>query len=120
GLANGAIGLVGADTIPWSIMRQLEMELPHVSWVVADDILDTLRSVKSESETERLRRASEIGSRAIDAMLDAARPGMTHADIVAVGQEVLVPERAILQNSFMSSGHGGQHPTAFRSTFPTY
>ena len=120
GLGKSSIGLVGMDTIPWSIVRQLETDLPDIHWSPADDILDELRRVKSPSEIELLRQASEIGSRAVDAMLDAAQPGMTHADVVRAGQDVLVPAGAILQNSFMASGTGGKQPTAFRSNFPTY
>ena len=75
GLGKGSIGLVGIDTIPWSIVRQLEADFPDIVWSPADDILDDLRRVKSRSEIELLRQASEIGSRAVDAMLDAAQPG---------------------------------------------
>ena len=120
GLGKGSIGLVGIDTIPWSTVGHLEADLPDVIWSPADDILDDLRRLKSPSEIELLKQASEIGSRAVDAMLDAAHPGATHADVVRVGQDVLVPAGAILQNSFMASGSGGKQPTEVRSNFPTY
>jgi Xaa-Pro aminopeptidase len=120
GLDQGEVGLVGTDTIPWSTMQHLAAEFPNVTWVPADDILEELRSVKSPREIDLLRQASSLGSQTIDAMLDAAQPGATHADVVRAGQDVLVPAGGILQNSFMSSGQGGDHPTEVSSTFPTY
>jgi Xaa-Pro aminopeptidase len=120
GLVRGTVGLVGTDTIPWSTMQQLDAEFPDITWSPADDILEDLRSVKSPREIALLRQASAIGSHAMDAMLDSARPGATHADVVRAGQDVLVPAGAILQNSFMSSGRGGDQPTEVSSSFPTY
>jgi Xaa-Pro aminopeptidase len=120
GLSEGAVGIVGTDTVPWSVARQLEAELPHVTWAIADDILDGMRMVKSPAEISILAQASDIGSRTIDAMLDAAQPGITHGEIVAAGLRVMIPAGAILYNSFMSSGAGGEQPTIISHNFPTY
>jgi Xaa-Pro aminopeptidase len=70
-----------------------------------------LRAVKSAAEIECLRMASRLGSRMMDAMMEAAEPGASHADIVAAGMQALVPAGGILYNSFMSSGTGGDNPT---------
>jgi Xaa-Pro aminopeptidase len=119
-LAKGDVGLVGTDTMPWSTFHQLEARLPAVRWSGADEILDALRTVKSATEIEILTRAAKIGSRAVDAMLDAARVGATYADVTLAGLGVLVPVGAILYNAFMSSGTGGDQPTMVRHHFPTY
>jgi Xaa-Pro aminopeptidase len=119
-MAAGEVGIAGADTIPWSVMRRLAAEVSPVSFVPADDILSHLRAVKSPREIALLRRASEVGSRALDAMMDAARPGVTHAEVFLAGQQMLISERAIMQNAFMISGRGGENATVVRNAFPTF
>lgn len=116
----GAVGMAGSDTTPWSVVRRLTHELPEMSFDPADDILDDLRAVKSPREIDLLRRASEIGSRALDAMMEAAQPGATHAEVFLAGQTVLIPARAIMQNAFIVSGRGGANPKVVRNAFPTF
>ncbi|MBM3598248.1 MAG: aminopeptidase P family protein [Alphaproteobacteria bacterium] len=120
GLSRARIGFVGEDIMPWSAMRQVQAALPDIGWEKADDILAELRAVKSPAEIGLLREASRIGSRMIEAMLDEARPGATHGDIVAAGQQVLTRAGGILYNSFMASGTGGENPTVYRCNFPTW
>ena len=120
GLAGGRVGVAGSDTLPWSLHNALAAGLPEVTWIPADDILGRLRMVKSPGEVAMLRRASHIGSRATEAMLDRAVPGATHGEVVAAGMEVLVTAGGILYNSFMSSGKGGNNPVTVASSFPTW
>ena len=120
GLATGRIGVVGADALPWSVHRKLAALLPGIEWEPADALLGDLRAVKSAGEIDRLEAASKLGSRAIDAMLDAAAPGTTHGEVMLAGMEVMVPAGALHYNSFMRSGTGGNAPTFVASRFPTY
>ncbi len=120
GLAKGRVGVAGSDTLPWSLHNALAEALPEVAWVPADDILGRLRMVKSPGEVAMLRRASQVGSRATEAMLERAVPGATHGEVVAAGMEVLVTAGGILYNSFMSSGKGGNDPVTVASSFPTW
>lgn len=120
GLAEGRVGVAGSDTLPWSLHNALAEALPEVTWVPADDILGRLRMVKSPGEIAMLRRASQVGSRATEAMLERAVPGATHGEVVAAGMEVLVVAGGILYNSFMSSGKGGNDPVTVASSFPTW
>ncbi len=83
-------------------------------------MLGDLRAVKSAAEIARLEAASALGSRAIDAMLDAAEPGRTHGEVMRAGMEVMVPAGAVHYNSFMRSGRGGNAPSFVDSRFPTY
>lgn len=107
GLASGLLGIVGSDTLPWSILRTLQANCPGARWVPADEILRDLRAIKSAAEIAILTAAAEIGSRAIDAMLDAAVPGARYADIILAGLDVLIPAGAVLLNAFIDSGVGG-------------
>ncbi len=119
-MGSGEIGLVGSDVLPVKTYRALEKRLPGVAWPDAQDVLARLRAIKSPGEIALLRRASELGSRAIEAMMEAAVPGATYGDVVAAGMAVLAPAGAALYNSFMASGRGGENPVAVRRNFPTW
>lgn len=120
GMTRGAVGLVGGDVLPVSAHRRISAALPALDWPDAQDILAGLRAVKSPAELIALRRASALGSRTIEAMMQAARPGATHGDLVAEGQQVLTRAGGQLYNSFMASGSGGDAPVLNRASFPTW
>ena len=120
GLMQARIGLVGVDVMPQAVHRALTEECPEVRWENAEDILVSQRMVKSPAEIRILRRASEIGSAAIEAMMEAARPGATHGEIMGIGLQAIAREGGILYNNFMSSGRGGNQPSTVSSDFPTW
>lgn len=120
GLAAGRIGLVGEDIVPVSMYRAFQAAAPAAQWIAADHLLAAARAVKSPAEIARLRAASKLGSRMIEAMMAAAVPGATHGDVVTAGLQVLVPAGGMLYNSFMASGTGGAQPAVVRSSFPTW
>jgi Xaa-Pro aminopeptidase len=119
-LARGKIGFVGNDILPVSMYRKLQAAVPEAQWLEADGILAGLRAIKSPAEIARLRASAKLGSRTIEAMMNAAVVGASHGDVVAAGMQVLVPAGGILYNSFMASGTGGEAPTYYRSSFPTW
>lgn len=120
GLSRGRIGLAGGDVIPLSIFQELQRALPGVSFTPADAMLDEIRMVKSPAEIAILRHASLLGSAAIEAMMEAARPGATHGEIMGVGLNVIARAGGMLYNNFMSSGRGGNDPSMVSSDFPTW
>lgn len=120
GLSKGRVGLVGGDVLTFTMLNKLKAALPELTLVPADDVLTTLRSIKSPGEIALLRRASEIGSRMIEAMMAAAEPGASHGEVVAAGLDYLVPAGGMLYNSFMASGRGGDPSRFAKSNFPTW
>lgn len=120
GLATGKVGLVGGDVLPVDTYHGIANALPGIDWQSAGNILSTLRAVKSAAEIALLNQSAKIGSRTIEAMMAAARPGATHGDVVAAGQGVLNAAGGVLYNSFMASGMGGDNPVLVKSNFPTW
>jgi Xaa-Pro aminopeptidase len=120
GLAKGRIGLVGGDVLTFTMLGRLQAALPELTLVPADDVLTRLRSIKSDAEVAMLRRASELGSRMIEAMMAVAEPGASHGDVVAAGLSYLIPAGGMLYNSFMASGRGGDPSRLAKSNFPTW
>jgi Xaa-Pro aminopeptidase len=119
-LDKGRVGLAGGDVLTFTMTNRLRAALPDLVIVPADDILLGLRSIKSAGEIALLRRASEIGSRTIEAMMGAAVPGASHGEVVAAGLNHLVPAGGVLYNSFMASGRGGDPSRLAKSNFPTW
>ena len=120
GLGSARIGLVGGDVLTFTMLNKLRAALPELVIEPADDLLMGLRSIKSPAEIALLRRASAIGSRMIEAMMDAAVTGASHGDVVAAGLNYLVPAGGMLYNSFMASGRGGDPSRFAKSNFPTW
>ena len=114
------LGLVGADTMPASMYRAMTAAQPGIELVDVQGAYNGLKAVKSPGEIELLRRASELGSRSIDAMMAAAKAGMNHGEALSAAMNVLLPARAILYNAFIRSGTGGPEPRFVRSALPTW
>lgn len=119
-LGSARVGLVGSDVLTLRMHEKLREALPDMQLSVADDVLLGLRSIKSPAEIALLRRASQVGSRMIEAMMKAAEPGASHGEIVAAGLNYLVPTGGMLYNSFMASGRGGDPSRFAKSNFPTW
>jgi Xaa-Pro aminopeptidase len=119
-LASARLGLVGGDVLTFTMLNKLNVAVPELTLVPADDILTRLRSIKSPKEIAVMRRSSEIGSRMIEAMMAAAEPGASHGEVVAAGLNYLVPAGGILYNAFMASGRGGDPSRFAKCNFPTW
>ncbi len=120
GLAGAPLGLVGAEAMPASMYRALVAGLPGTDFRDIQPVANALRAVKSAAEIALLRRASEIGSRMTDAMLEKVAAGRSHGEIMAAGLDVLVPARGMLYNAFIRSGRGGPRPKFVKSALPTW
>lgn len=90
GLGNGRIGLVGfsstIQTTPTLLHRDvvdLEKLLPNAKFTQASWLLEEMRVVKSEEEIGFLRKAGKIARKVVDAMVEAARPGVPDAAVYA-------------------------------------
>jgi Xaa-Pro dipeptidase len=91
GLTSGRIGLVGVNAkfamgMPYAHHARLREELPRLELVDVTGPFAGLRTVKSDEEIEWLRRAADLTDRAIVALADQARPGMTDVELVALAE----------------------------------
>lgn len=71
----------------WDLLRE---QLPDVHWVDADDVVRTIRAVKSEAELSHMRCAAAISGRAIEAGIDAAGPGVSEREVAAALYKELI------------------------------
>jgi len=90
GLETQRIGVVGGGSLLFSSFENIKDSAgDKVEWVVADDVLVGLRSIKSAAEMDILREASRIGSEWALAMLEGAVPGRTEGQAVGAGLEYI-------------------------------
>ncbi len=83
GLAPFSSTLVTMPLILQAEMEELQRELPNARLLDAGGLLQELRLIKSPEEVGLLSKASEIARKAVDAMIETARPGMTEAQVYA-------------------------------------
>lgn len=80
---------VGFDLQYAEVLDGLRAELAGVEFVPVATGLYELRAVKHPIEIDLLAAAAEVNSRAAEAALDAAQPGMTDHDVLAVAMRTL-------------------------------
>jgi len=107
GLETKAIGVDGLagpldqdGWTPYSVYDGLLKLLPEARLVNVMDMLEKLRTVKSDEEIEMLEKAAHLGDLMLDACAQTARPGVREAEVYARMMEVML-------------ANGGEEPTLF-------
>lgn len=103
GLAAKKIGLVGS--ISYQVYNRLREQFPNANFVDLGAKLRMMRTVKSGAEIDRIRIASQLTDRSIQAMAEGLRAGLREDEIPAI------IEPAYLQ----AGGYAGIH---FISSMP--
>lgn len=83
------IGVAGYLCTNMAMYEGLKAAYPNAEIVNADDIMTSLRSIKSPAELACLKEGLRIGEIALDAMLAAVKPGMTELELTGVAVQAL-------------------------------
>ena len=87
---EGRVAMVGSQTVPIKYFRELEKHAPGVEWVPEDDLVETVRRIKSERELTCYREGGEIVTAGLDALFEHLFRGRTEAEAAgAAAQEVI-------------------------------
>jgi Xaa-Pro aminopeptidase len=84
GLAGARLGLAGP--LPFQPYERLQAMLPDARWMPFNQEFDELFLIKSDEELAWMRRAAELGDRAMVALEREARPGLTEHDLATIVQ----------------------------------
>ena len=111
GLDREPLGLAGRETLLLSSHQLIETALGRpLRFQPADEIVERLRWIKSESEIELLRRAASVGVDWMEAALNAVEVGKTEGDIVGSGLKVLASRGGLAYDMGVAAGpHSSQH-----------
>jgi Xaa-Pro aminopeptidase len=104
GLVGKRVGVVGASYMSAAAYLGLQSVAGGTELVRHDALVESLRLVKTPAEQDLIRRAADIGNRAVDAIMDAAVAGATEADCAAAGYQVVVGEGATMYDAPCASG----------------
>jgi Xaa-Pro dipeptidase len=106
GLDRGAVGLVGLLTLRHATLVRLEGALGRsLDLRPADDVVMGMRLVKSPAEIALMRAAADLGAEAMTLMLEAAVPGATEGDVIAVGLDFLARRGGASSSIVVASGN---------------
>jgi Xaa-Pro aminopeptidase len=106
-LDTGKIGMDGLagpldpdGWLPHSVFARLKELLPKADIVNLDDMLEKVRSIKSEEELGVLRQAAKLGDLMLSTCRELAKPGVKECEVYAGMMEAMV-------------ANGGEEPTLF-------
>ena len=83
------IGVAGYLCTNLAMYEGLKSAFPNAEIVNADEIMTKMRSVKSPAEIECLRAGLKLGELAMEAMLQAVKPGMTELELTGIAVDTL-------------------------------
>ena len=99
GLEKRRIGLTSMRVMSAQLYAGLLAGLPQAEFVDASDLIRQIRLIKSAAEIEFMRKSGQCADRGLEAMRDAARPGVSEL------QTALACDYAIQLNGAESGPH---------------
>ena len=90
GFDGKTVGLAIERVFPANALRELQKEVPHAKFVDADDLMNEVRLVKSAEEIKFYRRSGYCADKAMEALLDAVRPGVTERELYLAADNAAV------------------------------
>jgi ectoine hydrolase len=101
--SGGPIGILGSPALSWRWYLAL-VEGVGDRFVSADDLGPELRLIKSPAEQALLRAAGQVGVLGVEAVMDAAVPGATEAEVAAAGFEAALGAGGMVYGISLSTG----------------
>ena len=80
---EGDVALVGSDFLPHLYFEQLRSATPQITWNHENDLVQSVRRIKSWRELECYREGGEIATRAITRYVEGLISGKREADAAA-------------------------------------
>ena len=112
----GREGLVRAPegVIPWGTYEKIRQALPRAQFEDATDLMQQVRSVKSDEEIAFLEKAAEIIGKAIDALVAQARPRVPENYLIAEMLREIVRREGEPTTMLLFGAGGPEVPWAHR------
>lgn len=106
------VGLAGEKLFPVRYYERFADAIPDQDIVRDDELLAQLRWHKSDAEVAMLEAAGRIGDESIVDVVEALEPGVTEADLAAVGEFGARRRAAEIGSAYVIiAGENTRHPT---------
>jgi len=87
--AGGTVGLLGTAAMSFALVDYLKRgKLSKAKFVDASDMVDRIKSVKSDEELALIRRTAAMQDAVMEAVFKAIRPGMRDLEVAAIAEQV--------------------------------
>lgn len=105
------IGVAGYLVTNAPVLDGLRAAFPDATIERADDIMVSLRSIKSPAELACLEKAVQISELAVQQVLDEIRPGLTEQQVVGIAQQAMYANGAEYEAhpTYILSGRSTRH-----------
>jgi Xaa-Pro aminopeptidase len=115
----GVVGLQGLvrapeGVVPWGTYEKIRSALPQVQFENATDLMQEVRSVKSEEEIAFVEKAAEIIGNAIEALVQQAKPGVPENHLIGEMLREIVREGGEPVTMLLFGAGGPEVPWAQR------
>ncbi len=87
---EGPVALVGSDVVPLRYWNTMSEVAPEIDWRIEDDIITSLRLIKSPREQDALRIAGEVGTKALTAFMEGLIQGLPEAEAASAAAREVV------------------------------
>lgn len=101
---SGEVGFVGTDFFPMKYWAQLQAATPGIAWRPEDDLIRSLRLIKSPAECAVIREAGAVASRAMTGMMEALIAGRTERAAAAQAAHDIVAGGGVVDKIQISHG----------------
>lgn len=82
-LEKGTLGIVSMRVMPADVYTAMRRDLPEAGFLSAGELLLEARRIKSPGEMEFIRRSGKCADKGVEAIIEAAQPGVTEEELVA-------------------------------------
>ncbi|MCK4418208.1 aminopeptidase P family protein [Candidatus Aerophobetes bacterium] len=105
------LGIIGYSIMPLPVYEEIKRVLPQTEIVQADELMFSMRVIKSENEIILLREASHISEIALEQVLNIIKPGMSELQVVGVAQKAIYDNGAEYEGmpQYVLSGKNTTH-----------
>ena len=115
---SGLAGLVRAPEgiIPYSSVKAIQDTFPQAKLVNATEMMQEIRAVKSPEEVSFLERSAAIIEKAIEAMMETAKPGVSEKELYGTMIHAMLSNGGELPTLFFLSAGPGLTNSSFVPT----
>ncbi len=89
GIKLKRIGMVGVNTVPYTIYNQVAGEVKNAKIIDMTDEFETLRYIKTQWEIEMIQKAYEIADSGFQYMMEVIAEGKTEYEAAAEGEYIV-------------------------------
>ncbi|MBO9127305.1 MULTISPECIES: M24 family metallopeptidase [unclassified Rhizobium] len=101
---KGPVALVGTNLIPVKYYRELEAIAPDIEWIPADDLVRSVRRIKSKRELDCYRVAGETATAGMTILMESLISGMSEREAAGEAAREVVRRGGRIQ--MIGTNHG--------------